>query len=358
MWAMPAASTRHAILAVLLLGCATSVRAQAPADPALYREAVRIYLATGDSGIAVERLIGWDPAALQRAAYELTRIGDVRLMEAGALLHLELGAAIAGWSPASAQRQFELGERLVDALLPGNPDVRRTLDPKRTDEIATIRATWLGVAGSVFLSVHDVFHARSYFVKALKIKPRSAPILTLLGTADEIDGANHDPNEMAVRLRKRVEVERKRLLASAEDHYRRALETDPRYPLAQIRRGRVDFLRGNFRQAGEWLRQGSAAASTPAERYLAAMFTGALLQAQQDVAGARASFETALAIAPKSQSAVVALAHAELMAGRPDRSHALARRYADAVHDSETWWTFSGTLDQNGLQWLRRRLRP
>ena len=137
------------------------------------------------------------------------------------------------------------------------------------------------------------------------------------------------------------------------------MSADPTYALAQIRLGRVEFLFKNM-QAGRACRsqKGSAAAREPSHRYLAAMFMGALLQEQKDLAGARAEFERALEIAPQSQSAIVALAYVELMSGRPDHAQALARGYLGTPNSDEAWWAFkNGTLDHAGLKWLRQRVR-
>ena len=83
---------------------------------------------------------------------------------------------------------------------------------------------------------------------------------------------------------------------------------------------------------------------------------GALQQEGKDVAGARRSFEQAVTLVPNSQPAVVALAHIEVMAGRPDRAHALARGLAEAQATGEPWWAFhNGGLDVGGLRWLRER---
>ena len=140
--------------------------------------------------------------------------------------------------------------------------------------------------------------------------------------------------------------------------YRQALSSDPTYALAQIRLGRVEFLFKNMKAAALSLQKGSAAAQDPSHRYLAAMFMGAFMQEQKDLAGARAQFERALEIAPQSQSAIVALAYVELLSGRPDRAQALARGYLGTPNSDEAWWAFkNGTLDHAGLKWLRQRVR-
>jgi tetratricopeptide (TPR) repeat protein len=334
---------RHTLAGlVLAAGSLTAVSAQAPPSKAeIYRDVVATYVRTGNPAVAVRPLIGWSRPDLEIAVTDTIARADVAELEAAALLHLEIGVALAGISTNSTAGYFDLGSRLVDALIPINRDVRRNLSALRADEIATIRATWNGVAGSAFLSVNDVVRARMFFAKAAKITPNSAAILTLQGAADEIDGAVNNPDDVESLLMKR-----------------QALSADPTYALAQIRLGRVEFLFKNMKAAAVSLQKGSAAAHDASHRYLGAMFLGAFLQEQKDLAGARAEFERALEIAPQSQNAVVALAYVELVSGRPDRAQALTRGYLGTPNADEGWWAFkNGTLDHAGLTWLRQRVR-
>ena len=350
---------RNASALIVLVVCSAAGHAQEKTSPAVYRNAVATYVKTGDPATAVTPLLGWDRKALDAAVADTIATGDAALIEAAAVLHLEIGVAIAGISTPSSHGYLELGERLVDSLVPVNPDVLRNLSAQRKEDIAQTRATYLGVAGSAFLSVNDVFRARPFFTRALKITPKAPALLTLQGTADEIDGAVLNPDDVeSPAMKSRATRERLRLLLSADSLYRQALEADPGYALAQIRLGRVQFHFKNLKQAAEWLAKGSAGAKDPTHKYLAAMFTGALLQEQKNIAGARAAFEQALAISPRSQSAIVALAYVELISGRPDHAQSLARSYTLTPNSDEGWWAYkNGTLDNAGLQWMRRRVR-
>jgi hypothetical protein len=54
---------------------------------------------------------------------------------------------------------------------------------------------------------------------------------------------------------------------------------------------------------------------------------------------------------------VIALAHLEWIAGRPDRAQALARVFAAAPVDDHAWWAYkNGGLDYDGLGSLRSRV--
>jgi len=356
---MPAKSIRYAAAGIAMLASTAVGHAQVAPSPAVYRNAVATYVKTGDPATAVKPLLGWDRKGLEAVVADTIASGDASLIEAAAVLHLEIGVAIAGISTASSHGYLELGERLTDGLVPVNPDVLRNLSAQRKEEIARTRAAYLGVAGSAFLSVNDVMRARPFFERALKITPKAPALLTLKGTADEIDGAVINPADSEnTTMKSRADRERTRLLLSADSLYRQALDADPTYALAQIRLGRVQFHFKNPKQAGEWLAKGSAGAKDPTHKYLAAMFTGALLQEQKNIAGARAAFEEALVLAPRSQNAIVALAYVELISGRPDHAQSLARSYTGTPNSDDGWWAYkNGTLDNAGLLSLRKRVR-
>jgi tetratricopeptide (TPR) repeat protein len=349
---------RYAAAVVGVLAGTAAGRAQPVPAPAAYRDVIATYIRTGDAAIAVKGLTGWDWTALDVAVADVIKSQDAVLAEAAALLHLEIGVSIVGMSAPNAEGYLDQGARLIDSLVPVNPDVRRNLGADRLNEIAKARTTWLGVAGSAFLSVNDVFRARPLFAKALKITPKSPAILTLQGAADEIDGVVFNPDDVeSLIMKNRASRERTRLWLSAQQLYRLALGADPEYPLAHIRLGRVEFLFRNMKAAAASLQKGKATAQEASHRYLAAMFLGAFLQEQKDLAGARSEFERALEIAPRSQNATVALAYLELISGRPDHAQALARGYVGAADSDDSWWAYkNGTLDQAGLRWLRKRV--
>jgi len=91
-------------------------------------------------------------------------------------------------------------------------------------------------------------------------------MLTVLGTAHEIDAGVNNPDDWDSLLGKtHAGMTRARMLLDAEESYKVALEADPRYPLALIRLGRVQFLQKNPKAARcllAWARS-SVATRTP-----------------------------------------------------------------------------------------------
>jgi tetratricopeptide (TPR) repeat protein len=323
----------------------------------IYRSAVAAYLETGDASRSARPLTGFAPDALEPAVKAILGRADPKELEAAADLHLEIGIAVAGLSPTGASDYFDQGSRLVMAIMPPAA-IRRGLSVERLEEITLIGAVWHRVAASTLLSINDVARARPLIVRARRMVPQSAAMLTLLGTAEEIDAGVHNPDDWDSLLgKKRAGNMRMAMLFRAEQSYKAALENDPKHPLAWIRLGRVQFLQNDVKAARASLERGAAEAREPRHQFLAAMFMGALQESRNDLAGARQSYERALSIAPQSQHAVAALAFVELMSGRINHAETIARAYTNAKLD-EAWWLHkTGVFDVEGLQWLRQHLR-
>jgi tetratricopeptide (TPR) repeat protein len=329
-------------------------------DPSVvetYRAAVAAYLKSGDAANAARPLASLEPDELEPAVKAILGRADPRELEAAADLHLEIGIAVAGLSVTATAAYFDQGSRLVTAILPP-PAIRKGVSALRLEEITLISTTWHRVAASTFLSINDVARARPIILRARRIVPQSAAMLTVLGTANEIDAGVNNPDDWDSLLGKtHAGFERGRMLLYAEESYKLALEATPLYPLALIRLGHVQFLQKNAKAARESLERGAALATEPRHKFLAAMFMGALQESQDDLAGARQSYERALSIVPQSQHAIAALAFVEFMSGRTTRAEEIARAYTSAKLD-EAWWLHkTGVFDVEGLQWLRQHLR-
>jgi hypothetical protein len=353
---MLAQSARLAVVGLAMLASGVTADAQGPKSADVYRGAVRAYVSTGSPVIAVKPLLGWSRDELGVAVKDVINSADVVMIEAAALLHLEIGNAIVGISTPSAQAYYDLGAELLTGLTPSPPGAPAPL-PARREEAARIRETWLRVAASALLAVGDTTGSRQYAERALRVR-RSAETLTMRGMVDELSGAVYNPDDWDLLSHKtRVNRERQRLLQSAAEFYRSALRVDANYALAQIRLGRVHFLGNKMPEGREWLERGLAGAAESSVRYFGEMFIGAMMQSSRDYAGAKAAFERALAIAPQSQNTIVALANIELLIGRPDRAQQIATRYITEVDPDESWWSFKNpTIDVVGLRWLKQRV--
>lgn len=322
--------------------------AQIPDWPAIHRGAVDLYVQTRDVTTAVAPLRQFKQQEYDRAIEALIATGDVERIRAAAVFHLDIGIALVGLSPGTSKFHLDIGDSLGQTLQELNKRGRRI------DDLTVFRSTWLTVAGSTFLAVKDVQHAMPYVRHALDLTPKSAHAVTMFGIANEIDASAWNPEDwQTLGQRDRNERERVVRLGRAERAYREALRLDAGDVMASIRLGHVLHLTRQMTEARTALERGVAAAKSPFEQYVGALFYGALLLDQKDISGARRAYERALSIAPASQPAVVALAHLELMEGRPDRARDIAEKFA-AVSATDTWWAFKdGALDVPGLAWLR-----
>jgi tetratricopeptide (TPR) repeat protein len=318
-----------------------------------YRAAVAMYAQTGDIARAVEPLQRWSGGEFDVAVKATMTARTPADLEAAAIFHLEIAVALVGVSASGAGGHISYGADLLDRWTATQPKFNLSA----VDDQKQFRATWFAVAGSAFAAVKDIGRARPLLIKANGIVPRSARTQTLIGTLKEFEALQFNPDDApTISIRERLRRERIIRLYQAELDYQEAIRYDANYALAHIRLGRVLHLSGKPREARTSLEHGQQLATEAMPKYLAALFMGALEQDEKHVDAARRSFEQAVAIAPHSQPAVVALAHLELMAGRPDRANALARSLAEPPSNAEPWWAFhNGGLDIGGVRSLRER---
>jgi tetratricopeptide (TPR) repeat protein len=343
--------------AIVALSVTTLVSQTIPSPTAIYRAALAEYLKTGDAARAAQPLATLGPEQLELAVKAILFRADPRELEGAADLHLEIGIAVAGLPVSGAAAYFDQGSRLANAIVPP-PAIRKGVSALRLEQMTLISTTWHRVAASTFLSINDVARARSLIQRAPSLEPKSAEMLTVLGTASEIDaGALNPDNVDSLTGKTHSGFERSRRLMLAENSYKAALDSDPTYPLALIRLGRVQFLQNNVKSARESLERGAALAREPRHQFLAAMFMGALQESRNDLAGANQSYERALRIVPQSQHAVAAVVFVDGMLGWNHRAEEVARAYTSAKLD-EAWWLHkTGAFDVEGLHWLRQHLR-
>ncbi len=342
------------MLATAALVCAAiSLASQMPPDRLdAYDAAVRVYVSGGDLAEPVKRLRAFTSEDFDAAAERIIAGKDRALSQAAAVFQLEIAVGVVAVAPTMASEHLALGRLLLDQLVP---------EPgSAIDDLAALRATWYGVAGSVFLSINDTASANVWIKRALDLRPDSPGARALEGAAHELDAAYANPDFYASGNQKtRVTIERHRRLALAEGAFRKALRDDPSFIYAELRLGRVLFLRGNIAEAQTVLERAAARAELTSDRYLASLFLGALHQQRGDLPAARAALERAHAAVPQSQTAVVALAHGDLMTGRADSARTLVRSLVDAAAvDDRVWSAYkNGGVDARGLISLRARVR-
>ncbi len=354
---MFAKSTRALAAALAVCVAPVEARQAAAVNPQAYANAIEAYANGRTLTEAVMALQLWARKDFEAAVDRLIAARNISHLEAAAVFELELGLGVMAVSPDGAQIHYELGEKMLRSLAPTRDEQR--LDPARREDVQRLSSTWFGVAGSGYLWVTDTRRARPWIHKALQLAPNSSVLNTLKGAAHEIDSVGFDPDLVYTLTQKaRASTQRAYHLALAQDAFRDAVEHDPQDARARIRLGRVLFLFNKIAQAREEVERGQALATKPADSYLAALFLGAIKERQKDLAGAREAYTQAFAIAPRSQTATVALANLDVMIGRPDRAQAFARAFASAPRDDRAWWRYrNGGVDHDGLASLRARVR-
>lgn len=318
-----------------------------------YAAAVQAYEAGHDAAQAVTPLIEWTDGQFGTAVEKYPAQPEPRFT-AAAVLHLEIAAGIVMRSPVGASRHLEFGVQLIRSLRMTGRNVPR-LTP---EESAEFTERWFVAAASTMLMVNDPTRATPFIRRGLEVAPKSAELRLMNGILDEMSalGTNLDDARDA-RQRGRFNMARTQGFVRAKDKFAKLVADEPRFTRARIRYGRVLWTLGEGDQALAELLRAQAEARQPADRYLAAMFLGAIYEQRANLAGAREAYEAALAAAPASQSATVALGYLDVLDGRHDRARALAGKLMSAPPVGDEWWRYrNGGFETAALAWLRYRV--
>lgn len=333
---------------------AVAARAQPAVPPADYAAAVEAYAVLHDAGRAVAGLAGWTPNHFQNAIEKYPAQPQPRLAAAAAL-QIEIGyGLIMGASPALAARHLEWGSRLVREMLA----TRRSVPAMSIDETAAFAERWYVAAASTLLVVNDVTRAEPFIERGLAVAPKSLDLRLMAGIVDDFNALSMNPDDTrGGSARIRIMLSRRQAFLRVRNRYADLVKEAPAFVKARIRLGRVLWMLEEFDASQLELERAHDEARDPVPRYLSSMFLGPLYERKGDIAGARAAYEEALTVAPRSQAATVALGHLEVMAGRPDRAQMLARELLSAPPVADEWWSYkNGGFEIAALAWMRSRV--
>lgn len=242
--------------------------------------------------------------------------------------------------------------RSVLSEVASRPD--RTPDPQRDPDVRL----WYQ-ATTAFMLVQESI-GPEHFSAAEKLFPREADILFAAGAARDMLSA---PGVHAPLRRARAGFGSVMGLGSQESEmrqgvafYRRALESDRGHAEALIRLGGLLGRLGRHDDAVAELRLALPLTTEPLLQYYAQMFLGRELDHLGDVAGVRAAYERAMALAPQAQSPRVGLSHILMRAG--DRSAALdlilPALGPEAVQQAEPMWNYYTAAGREAAILVRR----
>lgn len=334
--------------AMAALGASTSGQA-AGAPDGEYATAVRAYVEGHDAAKAVGSLAAWTPGHFGTAIEKYLAQPEA-MQAAAAVLQLEIGLGVVTRAPALASQHLELGHLIVRTL-------RATLRLSR-DEATAFAERWYVAAASTCLMVNDPACAAPFINRGLQVAPASLGLRLMAGILDDLEGLSFNPDDARGGMaRGRLVAARLQAFLRAKDRYAKLVDDVPSFVRARVRLGRVLWMLGEVDAAQVQLLRAQAEAREPVQQYLAAMFLGALHEQKGDLARARLSYESALALAPASQAATVALGYLDVVAGTPDRAQALARALLTQPRFEDEWWSYkNGGVEREAVAWLRQRV--
>jgi tetratricopeptide (TPR) repeat protein len=218
---------------------------------------------------------------------------DVPTLEAAVLLHTEIALfGEEGLSSESRTEHFRVASDLVDRV------------DGKAEYQAFVRDWYLSLA--CFHHGGDLSLSEYFLKEAMRIAPEDPFLHLAMGSTYEIASW--------------LSRDRGRL-GDAEDHYRRALQLDPKMAEAHLRLGRILDERGGGKREDEALQElGWVAtyADDPHLVYLAHLFLGDLYLERDDYPTAIQSYRAAVDAAPQWQTGYLSLSQALQVSGDRD----------------------------------------
>jgi tetratricopeptide (TPR) repeat protein len=187
-------------------------------------------------------------------------------------------------------------------------------DPAKDEDVRR----WYVASATYFLEFGNYANARPHLEKARLLFRSDPETLFVRGYYAEAFASPHIQSVAVEAGADRPSA--KSCLEEAEDLYHRAINANPQFVEARVRRGSVLSLLGRHGDAAEELRAAVAGAQGPWLRYYAELFLGQAEQSVGDAGAARRHFREAAALFPRAQSPLLALALLERELG--DRARA------------------------------------
>lgn len=322
---MAAGSRRSSVLASLVgavaLG-APGLVGQAAEYPGGYVALLESY-AQGRHSAAIERLgastkrdldVIEDSQEADRRCPACPQLLDTRLLRAAAMLHWDRDRLE---HPAMADVEHKRGCPGRHAAIAGRFAARLA---ERSDGRDFARAFFLAMVESCQWDACFP-EAQRWAREALELFPRDAAMLLAKASALEEQAtlpANRPRSALATPLsvlEGQLDPVRRGMLQQARLDFAETLAVDAELALAHIRLGRVLWRLGQPKLARARLEEGLARASRPEQRYFAQLFLGRIHEDAQRLDQALQCYRNARDMDPASQTAAIALAHAQRLAG-------------------------------------------
>jgi tetratricopeptide (TPR) repeat protein len=287
---------------------------------------------SGNQTLALQQLARLDSEALDAGFEALVTTLSPALGQAAAAMHTE--AALRSpvpITPSAAAHHLDLATRLVEKGQPVKGKLTRPLPNSSLWPVtAEFRRLWYITVITTLEGGGQLAPAMKYAAQARELYRDDADVLLLSGIAEEMRAS---PRTEGVQ-----EGERRKSLERAEQFLRAAVKANPERLEAQLRLGRVLFLRHDARARDVLLQVANA--PDPRLRYLSALFLGAVYDAQQDAVSAQTWYAKAVAEMPRGQAAVLAASESRYRTGDVEGAASIL---AGAVRDpnaADPWWTY------------------
>jgi len=317
------------------------------ADAKLTHSALVERYRTGDREAAVREVASWPRPRLQqqvgRIQWHVQR-GEAPGVSLTAAIMLHTDAAVLTREqqrPFASDLQLDAARTLVGLL---------QADPKQ----ASFARRWYLAVAAYEQGLWDAGRARRLLDEARRRFPQDVEILVALGSVSEMEGSLPAPEPPAAavarpggimaRIYDASVVDRQAVLRKAEETYRQAIALEPALPEGRLRRGEV---RARLGQRDEALAElGWALQNAPDDRtrYLARLFTGRVLEAEDRLEEAATAYRAAIEVASRCQAGRLALGRVlDRLRSRESATEVLLQ--AVAVDEGQgprhdPWWTY------------------
>ena len=287
---------------------------------------------SGNQTVALEQLARLDPEAINTGFELLLTKLSAALGQTAAAMHTEAAFRPQGGSnPRAVAHHLDLATRLIEKGQTVKGKLARPLPKSPLWPVnAEFRRLWYITVITALEGGGQLTPVTKYAEQARELYPDDADVLLLSALGEEM--------RASPRTEGTPDGERRKSLEHAEQFLRAAVTANPERLEAQLRLGRVLFLRHDPAAQEVLLRVANAPDSRL--RYLSALFLGAVSDARHDLGSAQTWYVKAVAEMPSSQAAVLAVSESRYRSGDV-RGAASILPVAVRTQDSEDpWWTY------------------
>jgi tetratricopeptide (TPR) repeat protein len=287
---------------------------------------------SGDPTAALHRLAGLGIPAIDSGFESLVNKLSPALSQTAAAMHT--AAALRPVAPTGlgvAAHHLALATAIIEYEQPVKGKLARPLPRSGIWPVTTeFRRLWYVTVVTSLESTAQLASAKKYLEAARELYPDDADVLLLSAIADEMLASprTDDISEGA----------RRKALEQAERYLRAAVAAAPGRLEAQLRLGRVLYLRGD--PSARTVLESLSVATEPRLRYLSALFLGAVCDSEHDAVAAQSWYAKAMAELPDSQAAALALSELRYRTATPSEAAALLPSAIGERNESDPWWSY------------------